>query len=319
MFRDGDYKGTKIDENFAPIIKKPLGLMLHSIGTPQPNATYFTSAWNTPSWDTTEGRENAKAVHAFIDANTGIVYQTLPWNYMGWHSGHLNNDKLPANRTHIGVEMNEPGSDIIKYAAPKSSIVNIINPDKAKEMISRTYNSAVNLFAYLSKQYGLNPLNDGVIISHSEGYKKGIANNHADVEHLWNKVPDLDYNMNKFRQDVKNAMNGTFSLNEEKEINSFQSWKDFYKNGYISFNGEKDWYKYIVEAGLETGIDPTLLAAIIRHESASNNPNIDIQGDNGNAYGLMQLWQITQDDVHRLYPDTKKYDRKDKKSSTSRI
>lgn len=64
---------------------------------------------------------------------------------------------------------------------------------------------AVELFAYLCKQYNLNPLSDGVIISHSEGHKRGIASNHGDVEHLWGKY---GLTMEQFRQDIKSLMGG---------------------------------------------------------------------------------------------------------------
>jgi len=75
------------------------GLMLHSIGCNQPSAMSLIESWNTSS---------AKVcVHGFIDANTGKVYQTLPWNRRGWHCGGS------ANGTHIGIEMCEP--DCIKY------------------------------------------------------------------------------------------------------------------------------------------------------------------------------------------------------------
>ena len=40
----------------------------------------------------------------FIDANTGDIYQTLPWNHRGWHGGGS------SNNTHIGVEMCEPAA-----------------------------------------------------------------------------------------------------------------------------------------------------------------------------------------------------------------
>ena len=38
----------------------------------------------------------------------------------------------------------------------------------------RTYEAAVELFAYLCKQYNLNPAADGVIISHREGHSRGL-------------------------------------------------------------------------------------------------------------------------------------------------
>ena len=56
------------------------GLMLHSVGCPQPNAQVFITNWNKASY----GRA---CVHAFIDANNGKVYQCLPWKNRGWHSG----------------------------------------------------------------------------------------------------------------------------------------------------------------------------------------------------------------------------------------
>jgi hypothetical protein len=76
---------------------------------------------------------------------------------------------------------------------------------KAKVMVERTYKSAVELFAYLCKEYGLNPLADGVIIAHNEGYARGVASNHADPSHLW-KGLNLPYTMDGFRKDVKSAM-----------------------------------------------------------------------------------------------------------------
>ena len=75
------------------------GLMLHSVGCPQPSALAFIKNWNSPSYD-------RACVHGFIDGNDGTVYQTLPWNYRGWHCGSSINGS--ANNTHIGVEMCEP-------------------------------------------------------------------------------------------------------------------------------------------------------------------------------------------------------------------
>ena len=75
------------------------GLMLHSVGCPQPSALAFIENWNSLSFD-------RACVHGFIDGNDGTVYQTLPWNHRGWHSGSSINGS--ANNTHIGVEMCEP-------------------------------------------------------------------------------------------------------------------------------------------------------------------------------------------------------------------
>ena len=169
------------------------GLMLHSVGCSQPSAQVFVRNWNTST------NVVQACVHGFIDANTGDVYQTLPWDHRGWHAGGA------ANNTHIGVEMCEP--DCITYT--KGASFKCTDTTRAKEMVTRTYNSAVELFAHLCTKYNLNPLADGVIISHSEGYKRGVSSNHADPEHLW-KGLKLPYTMDGFRKDVKSAMNPSY-------------------------------------------------------------------------------------------------------------
>ena len=166
----------------------PKGLMLHSVGCPQPKAINFINYWNSPNF-------KDACVHAFIDANDGVIYQTLPWTTKAWHGGGM------SNITHIGVEMCEP--DCIKYTGGSSFVCT--NMTKAKEYVERTYKSAVELFAFLCTKYNLDPLADGVIISHSEGYKRGIATNHADPEHLW-KGLGTGYTMDGFRKDVKKKM-----------------------------------------------------------------------------------------------------------------
>lgn len=163
------------------------GLMLHSVGCSQPHASVFVRNWNNANYD-------RACVHAFIDAIDGNVYQCLPWNHRGWHGGGS------SNNTHIGVEMCEP--DCIKYIG--GSTFDILDKARAIEMTKRTYNSAVELFAMLCKEYNLNPLTN--IVSHSEGYKLGIASNHGDPEHLWKQL-GLSYTMDTFRQDVNNKLN----------------------------------------------------------------------------------------------------------------
>ena len=170
-------------------LKAIQGLMLHSVGCAQPKASAFINTWNSPSY-------NRACVHAFIDANDGVIYQTLPWNYFGWHCGGS------GNSTHIGVEMCEP--DCIKYTGGTS--IKVLNKEKAQSMVQKTYNSAVELFAYLCIKYNLDPLKKGVIVSHKEGHSLRIATNHGDPEHLWKGV-GLNYTMDTFRKDVAEHIN----------------------------------------------------------------------------------------------------------------
>ena len=170
------------------------GLMLHSVGCPQPSAQVFVKGWNNTSVSV--------CVHAFIDANTGDVYQTLPWEYRGWHCGSGANGS--GNNTHIGVEMCEPSC--IKYTS--GATFTCSNIPAAQEMVKRTYESAVVLFAELCKKFNLDPLADGVILSHEEGHRRGIASNHGDPIHLWNQLK-MGYTMDGFRKAVKAAMVST--------------------------------------------------------------------------------------------------------------
>ena len=164
------------------------GLMLHSVGCPQPSAAVFVRNWNKASYD-------RACVHGFIDANTGDVYQCLPWNHRGWHGGGS------SNNTHIGVEMCEPAC--IKYTG--GATFTCSDPATAKAAVDRTYKAAVELFAMLCKQFNLDPLKDGVIVSHKEGCARGVASNHGDPEHLWDQL-GTGYTMNGFRAAVKAAM-----------------------------------------------------------------------------------------------------------------
>ncbi len=167
------------------------GLMLHSVGCAQPSAEVFVDKWNRPE-------ASRACVHAFIDGNTGKVYQTLPWNHRAWHGGGSSND------THIGVEMCEPAC--IKYTGGASFTC----PDRERAMavVKRTYETAVELFAFLCREFALDPLADGVIVSHKEGHARGIASGHGDPDHLW-KGLQSGYTMDGFRRDVRAAINAS--------------------------------------------------------------------------------------------------------------
>jgi hypothetical protein len=171
------------------------GLMLHSVGCNQPSAEVFVKTWNKPDMNV--------CCHGLIDGNTGAVYQTLPWDHRAWHCGRSGND------THISVEMCEPST--IKYTG--GSYWADLDTAKTKAVVMRTYKAAVELFAYLCGAYNLNPLGDGVIVSHCEGYKRGIASNHGDPEHIWKKY---GLTMDGFRKEVKITMDKAVKVDASK-------------------------------------------------------------------------------------------------------
>lgn len=177
------------------------GLMIHSVGCSQPNPEVFFNNWNKP---------NAGAcVHGVLGAD-GTVLQLLPWNYKGWHCA--SGVKGSGNNTHIGVEMTEPAT--IKYLG--GATFKDLNPTETKKFVLSTYKHAVELFAKLCVDFKLDPLKDGVIISHHEGFLRGIASNHGDVEHLWSK---FGLTMEQFRKDIKSAMSTKTSPSSSSSSN----------------------------------------------------------------------------------------------------
>ena len=182
---------------------KPHGIMLHSIGRPQPNAAVMARYYNQYQ----PGGQSV-CVHGFIQRD-GTYYHTLPYNLRAWHCGGA------ANATHIGIEMTEPAS--IAYTGNGADWRDL-DPAATETHIKGTYAAAVELFAQLCAQFDLDPLADGVIISHAEGRMRGVASAHADPAHLWNA---FGLTMDMFRQDVYKAMHGT--KKEEEDMIRYHS------------------------------------------------------------------------------------------------
>lgn len=182
----------------------PQGLMLHSIGVPQPNAAVMARYYNQYQ----PGGQSV-CVHGFIQRD-GTYYQTLPYNLRAWHCGGA------ANATHIGIEMTEPASIVYTGGANWRDL----DPDATEEHVRGTYAAAVELFAQLCTQYVLDPLEDGVIISHAEGAERGIASAHADPTHLWRA---FGLTMDGFRADVAAKMAAGNTDEEDDDMIRYHS------------------------------------------------------------------------------------------------
>ena len=176
---------------------RPQGVMVHSTGANNPYLRRYVAPddgrLGTPSSRHWNQSGVGACVHAMIGkAADGSVctYQTLPWNMRGWRCGRSGND------THIAFEICE------------DSLTD-------KGYFQATYQAAVELTAYLCKRFGLNPLADGVVLCHSEGYARGIASNHADVLHWWRK---FGVSMDDFRADVAAALKGGERDLTEQEV-----------------------------------------------------------------------------------------------------
>ena len=186
----------------------PKGVMVHSTGANNPLVARYVQPkdeaqlkaeigtnrnandWNNPGLDV--------CTHAFVgklaDGGVGTV-QTLPWNHRGWHAG-TGTSGGSANNTHIAFEICEDDLTDQGY-------------------FRKVYQEAVELTAMLCKTYDLNPLADGVVICHSEGYQRGVASNHADVMHWF---PKFGKSMDTFRTDVSKAMGSGSTDTQETDL-----------------------------------------------------------------------------------------------------
>ena len=184
----------------------PFGIMVHSTGADNPNLNRYVGPddgllgknkygnhWNQ---DKPDGRK--VCVQAFIGklADGSIAtYQTLPWTYRGWHCGGSGNDN------YIGFEICEDGLTDAGY-------------------FGKVYQEAVELCAYLCKQYGIRPERP-YLICHSEGHELGIASNHGDVMHWF---PRHGKSMDTFRADVKAKLDAGTAPAKEPAKTAFEPY-----------------------------------------------------------------------------------------------
>lgn len=219
---------------------KPKGVMVHSTGANNPYLKRYIQPLanaglsypydpprmelqrllgknaNANDWN----RSNVDAcVHAFIgkleDGSVAVV-QTLPWDYRGWHAGTGTTGRS-ANDTHISFEICED---------------DLTNPAYFRQV----YDAAVELTASLCFAYGLNPMQDGVVICHQDGYQRGIASNHADIYHWF---PKYNRTMNDFRRDVVNKIE---EMKDDMAIVRYSTYEDI-----------PDYYQGAVKKAMDAG------------------------------------------------------------------
>ena len=191
----------------------PKGIMWHSTGANNPNLRRYVGPDDGSlgvnsygnHWNTYRPGGIRVCVHAFIGKlKNGAVatYQTLPWNMRGWHASGS------ANNNYIGFEICEDGLNDRSY-------------------FDKVYKEAVELTAYLCKLYNLDPNGKNVIICHQDGYKLGIASNHGDVYHWFNKFGKT---MADVRKDVAKAIGSVKEETPKQDTTELyrvcKSWAD---------------------------------------------------------------------------------------------
>lgn len=217
------------------------GLVLHSVGCSQPSPEVFVNIWDKPT----------SKYPAQIVIGTDKAYEVLPCTktpgkaVFTYHVGS-------ANSYTIGAEMTEPST--IKYTGSGANWQDLDTAKTYKHVI-RTYNNAVSIFAQLCKFHKLNPLQDGVILSHRECAMRGIGTSHADVEHIWQK---FGMTMNKFRQDVNTELNRLIdedddNMTQEKFNEMFITAMNEYRKT-LQDNDSGTWSKDARDWAVSTGL-----------------------------------------------------------------
>ena len=107
------------------------------------------------------------------------------------------------------------------------------DPKDTEEYFQAVWSRAVTLCAKLCRDYGLDPMTD--ILCHAEGFRAGIASNHADVEHWF---PRHGKTMDDFRKAVKEQMDGKNEAAADPE-----PW----------YAGDRKW---VMEMGIADGTRP---------------------------------------------------------------
>lgn len=220
----------------------PQGVVLHSIGTPQPSADVLRNYWQNDG--------SAYVVHYMVD-DTKILH-CMPDNFKCWHVGS------PGNSQYIGIEMGEPAQ--LRYTGGATFIVSDLG--KAQAYAEACYKNAVWLIAQICSRYGWDP-NTAVWTHYEITKRKMSSTDHVDPQHLWNGL-GMGYDLAKLRRDVAAEMGAPAApaTPAEKQIYRIRkTWEDAasqigaYENieyakaacedGYAVFNssGQQVWPK----------------------------------------------------------------------------
>lgn len=162
----------------------PKGVVLHSIGTPQPRASVLREFWQRDA--------SPYVVHYMVDDQN--ILHCMPDNLKCWHVGS------PGNSKWIGIEMGEPSQ--IKYSSGATFTVSDLAA--AHAYAEAAYKNAVWLLAKLCRDHGWDPFT--AVYTHWDVTRQRMSNtDHVDPEHLWNGL-GVGYSLLTLRRDVAAAM-----------------------------------------------------------------------------------------------------------------
>ena len=254
----------------------PIGVVLHSIGTPQPKASVLWNYW--------QNNGSQYVVHYMVD-DTQILH-CMPDNYKCWHVGSPGNDR------YIGIEMGEPSQ--IKYTSGATFTVSDLAA--ARAYAEASYRNAVWLIAKLCREHGWDPFT--AVFTHYEVTRQKLSNtDHVDPQHLWDGL-GMGYSLLTLRRDVAAAM-GQASVAPAPEAPSAsgqmyrirKSWADAasqigaYTNLEYAKAACKDGYAVFDDAGTQVWPEHEFNPYIVRITAQSG---LNVRSGPGTGYSIVQ-------------------------------
>lgn len=253
----------------------PQGVVLHSIGTPQPKASVLWNYW--------QNNGSQYVVHYMVD-DTQILH-CMPDNYKCWHVGS------PGNAKYIGIEMGEPRQ--IHYTSGAQFTVSDLA--SAQQYVKATYKNAVWLIAQLCKKYGWDPYT--AVETHYDVTRRGLSNtDHVDPQHLWDGL-GMGYSLLTLRRDVAAAMGQSAAApTPEQPSESGQmyrirkTWADAasqigaYTNLDYAKAACKDGYAVFDAAGTQVWPEQEFKPYIVRITAQSG---LNVRSGPGTNYGVV--------------------------------
>lgn len=163
------------------------GLVLHSIGCPQPKAQVLVNNFNKSTC--------SASVHGFIEP--GLYIETAPTRVAKRKAKKCYHVGGNWNASRIGIEMCEPST--ITYTG--GATFTDRDPAATRKYIEGVTATAAEVFADLCIYHDIGV---DMISTHAEAYKLGQGSNHGDPDHIWRHI---GYSLAQFRQDVQYIIN----------------------------------------------------------------------------------------------------------------
>lgn len=253
----------------------PKGVVLHSIGTPQPKASVLREFWQRDA--------SPYVVHYMVDDKQ--ILHCMPDNLKCWHVGS------PGNSKWIGIEMGEPSK--IKYTSGATFTVSDLAA--ARAYAEAAYKNAVWLISKLCKQHGWDPFT--AVYTHREVTRQRLSNtDHVDPEHLWDGL-GLGKTLLQLRRDVAAAMGQAAAVPTPEQPSASsqmyrirKTWADAasqigaYTNMEYAKAACKDGYAVFDAAGTQVWPEQEFKPYIVRITAQSG---LNVRSGPGTNYGVV--------------------------------